>query len=174
MDELQIENYDDQPPEFRPADPVAPAVARAVAALIEEYLPDVHVEHIGSTAVPGLSGKGTVDLLLLYPAGTLESVRNALEALGFQRQRTRDPFPETRPMRTGAVTWAGQRYRLHVHVIAADAEEAEALLSFRDRLRASETLRRDYEACKQAILAAGINEGVAYAQAKAAFFRTPA
>ena len=53
--------------------------------------------------MPGCAGKGVVDLMLVYPDGLLGASREVLEALGFQRQTTRDPFPEDRPMRTGSV-----------------------------------------------------------------------
>ena len=76
-------------------------VAQRVAASIRSHLPGVLVEHIGSTCVLGCAGKGIVDLMLVYPEGQLAAARDVLDALGFQRQTTRDPFPEDRPMRHG-------------------------------------------------------------------------
>ena len=171
---LPIEPYEPGPPEFLPPDPEAAAVAEAVAAYIGAALPACRVEHVGSTAVAGLGGKGIVDLLLLYPPGGLADARDALAALGFQRQTGRDPFPEERPMRTGAVAWAGRRYRLHVHVVAAGDPEAAALLAFRDRLRASAELCAAYERRKREILAAGVRDGVDYSEAKTGFIRAAA
>src|SRR5689334_6831169 len=81
-------------------DPRAPQVALEVAQLIESRMLEVKVEHVGSTAVPGCTGKGIVDLIVLYPEGGLERIKNLLDQMGFQRQTTRDPFPEERPMRT--------------------------------------------------------------------------
>ena len=50
------------PPTVEPWDPRTIEVAAAVTELIRERRPDLTVEHIGSTAVPGLPGKGIVDL----------------------------------------------------------------------------------------------------------------
>jgi GrpB-like predicted nucleotidyltransferase (UPF0157 family) len=177
MSELVIGQYEERPAEYHPPDPAASAVARAVLELIERMLlndgvPGVRVEHIGSTAVPGLAGKGVVDLLLLYPPGALAAARDVLDEIGFQRQTTRDPFPEDRPMRLGAVRWEDRDYRLHVHVVAADAPEAAALIGFRDRLRADAALRDAYEARKREILAAGIRDTVAYCEAKSDFIQS--
>ena len=170
----RIEAYAGMPASLLPYDPAAPDVADSVATHIEAWLrhrgvPRARVEHIGSTAVPGLAGKGIIDLALLYPPGEIAVARDVLSDMGFQRQSTRDPFPEERPMRVGSVLWSGQRYLLHVHVVAEDAAEAVALIRFRERLRAEPALRAAYEARKREILATGIRDAVAYAEAKAGF-----
>jgi GrpB-like predicted nucleotidyltransferase (UPF0157 family) len=71
----------------------APEVARRVAELIAARRPGAVAEHIGSSAVPGLAGKGTVDLLLPTPAedspevAALRGFRDALLAdPGLRRQ----------------------------------------------------------------------------------------
>src|SRR6266478_3619333 len=121
-------------------DPRTAEVAKRVATIIQSNLPGIIVEHIGSTSVPGCAGKGVVDLMLLYPEGQLAAAKEALDALGFQRQTSRDPFPEERPMRVGSYVHEGKTYFLHVHVIAATSPEAEELRSFRARLRADSRL----------------------------------
>lgn len=143
----------------------------SVADMIQSHLPGVVVEHIGSTAVPGCAGKGIVDLMLLYPESQLAAARDVLAALGFQRQTTRDPFPEERPMRTGSLEYAGTTFLLHVHVIGAFAPEVEALRSFRDRLRADPSLVAAYIATKQAIIATGCTDAVDYSIRKGEFVR---
>src|SRR5262245_60865608 len=111
--------YEDRQAVCQGYDRRAVEVAQPVAASIRSHLPGVNVEHIGSTSVPGCAGKGIVDLMLLYPDGQLAAARDVLDALGFQKQTTRDPFPEDRPMRTGSVVYDGTTLLLHVHVIAA-------------------------------------------------------
>ena len=150
-------------------DPRVEQVAARVADLIRARRPELTVEHIGSTAVPGLAGKGVVDLMVLYPPGELENAKAVLDELGFQRQSTRDPFPESRPMRLGALSFAGEMFRLHAHVIAADADEALVLRRFRDRLREDAEMRAAYVGRKRAILAAGITDTIDYSYAKGEF-----
>jgi len=164
-------NYNDPDDVFRPYDPRFPEVARRVAALVEERMPDGLVELIGSTAVLDCAGKGNVDLLLLYAPGRLTAARDALDGLGFQRQAGLDPFPEERPMRVGTFTCDGTEFRLHVHVVAADAAEAETLPAFRDRLRADPELVAAYVASKQAALANGPTDNIAYNRAKEPFIQ---
>jgi GrpB-like predicted nucleotidyltransferase (UPF0157 family) len=153
-------------------DPRAPRVAACVAELIKRRAPELVVEHIGSTAVPGLCGKGVIDLMVLYKANGLEQAKAVLDRLGFQRQGTRDPFPESRPMRLGAIRFDGDTFRLHAHVIGADDEEAGVLRGFRDRLRCDAQLRAAYVERKRAILDAGITDSVAYSYAKHDFIQS--
>jgi GrpB-like predicted nucleotidyltransferase (UPF0157 family)/SAM-dependent methyltransferase/ADP-ribose pyrophosphatase YjhB (NUDIX family) len=161
--------YEERQAVCQDCDPRTGEIAQRVAASIRSYLPGVLVEHIGSTSVPGCAGKGIVDLMLLYPDGHLAAARDVLDALGFQRQTTRDPFPEDRPMRTGSVVYDGTTFLIHIHVIAASAPEAEELRRFRDRLRADPDLVASYVAAKKAILASGVTDSVDYCIRKGEF-----
>lgn len=157
-----------------PYDPRAPRVFRRTADLIRARLPaglaDMRIEHIGSTAVPGCAGKDNIDLLIVYRhEAELAAVKQALAALGFQPQRTRDPFPEDRPMRTGTLTHDGDTFLLHVHVVLSDSPEVAALLGFRDRPCADPALLADYVAQKRAIIAADTTDSIDYSRAKGEF-----
>lgn len=152
-----------------PHDPLCGAAARIVGRAVRARDRRLHVEHVGSTAVEGLPGKGIVDLLLTYPAGLLAEARDVLAELGFQHQEFGKPFPEERPMRVGTVAVMGREYRVHVHVIAEDSPEAAALRRFRDQLRADERLRLDYAERKRQLIEAGITESPDYAEAKGEF-----
>jgi GrpB-like predicted nucleotidyltransferase (UPF0157 family) len=163
--------YHSAPVECHDYDPRAPEVALKVARLIESRMPEVKVEHAGSTSVPGCAGKGVVDLMVLYPEGSLERIKNLLDEFGFQRQTTRDPFPEDRPMRTGSFELNGTVFRLHAHVISQLAPEAAELRLFRDALHTDPTLRAAYEALKLQLISAGITDGVDYSEAKTDFIK---
>jgi putative acetyltransferase len=161
--------YEGRPAVCHDYDPRTAEVAQRVSAAVRSRLPEVTVEHIGSTSVPACAGKGIVDLMLVYPDGQLAAARDVLDALGFQRPTGRDPFPEDRPMRTGSLVYDGTTFLLHVHVIAASAPEAEELRRFRDRLRADPDLVASYVAAKRAILASGVTDPVDYCTRKGGF-----
>ena len=61
--ERPIGPYERRPVSVAPWDPNVVVVADRVIAIIGARRPELHVEHIGSTAVPGLPGKGIVDLV---------------------------------------------------------------------------------------------------------------
>ncbi len=168
-DELVIGPYFQSPATCYDYDPRAPTVAHRVGSMIMSRLGSITVEHIGSTSVPGCAGKGVIDLMVLYPPGQLENAKQILADLGFQRQITRDPFPEDRPMRTGSVQYQGNTFRIHAHVLARDSSEVEELRTFRDQLRTDARLVAAYVAQKQEIIASGIIDSVEYAIAKGSF-----
>jgi GrpB-like predicted nucleotidyltransferase (UPF0157 family) len=102
-------------------------------------------------------------------AGGLEHAKQVLESLGFQHQSSRDPWPESRPMRLGAISYNGKSYRIHVHVISATSPEPAGLRAFRDTLNRDPALRQAYIDRKRAIIAAGITDSVDYSEAKGDF-----
>jgi GrpB-like predicted nucleotidyltransferase (UPF0157 family) len=163
--------YTDPADAFRPYDPRCPEVARRVIALIQSRLLEARVEHIGSSAIPGCAGKGVVDLMLLYPPGLLAAARDALDEMGFQRHTGPNAFPEERPVRIGTISHDGETFRLHVHVIAANAPEVAEQRHFRDTLRADPALVAEYVALKRVVLIEGVADSTEYNRGKDAFFK---
>jgi GrpB-like predicted nucleotidyltransferase (UPF0157 family) len=161
--------YVREPVACRPYDPRSAEVARRVGEAVRGHLPEVTVEHIGSTSVPGCEGKGVVDLMIPVTPGQLELVKALLDALGFQKQVApagHEPWPESRPMRQGGLEHEGTPFNLHVHVIPADSPEVETQYRFRDRLREDPALREAYVARKREILCQGITNSGDYSEAK--------
>jgi GrpB-like predicted nucleotidyltransferase (UPF0157 family) len=169
MDDVTILPYVRRvPPTCDEWDPRSAVAAARLVAVIAARLAEVSVEHVGSTSVP-CAGKGYIDLLIAYPDGALDRVKAELAALGFQQQQGRDPFPEDRPMRVGAIQEDGVTFPIHAHVVAARSAEADDMRKFRDRLRADPALRDAYVAKKRAILRAGVRDSIIYAIEKGDF-----
>jgi GrpB-like predicted nucleotidyltransferase (UPF0157 family) len=169
-----IGSYEREEVVCRAHDVRAVDVARRVGEAVREHLPEVEVEHVGSTSVPGCAGKEVVDLMIPVMPEQLEPVNALLDALGFQRQVAspgHEPWPESRPMRVGSLEHEGTRFKLHVHVIPADWPEVESQRRFRERLSADAALRDAYVARKREILSEGITNGGDYSLAKDAFIR---
>jgi len=153
------------PVEVHQADPQAPEVARRLIALIATRWPGAPAEHMGSSAVPGLAGKGIIDLLLAADPADIPAITQTLLELGFQPQIPA-AFPATRPMLWGSFRYGSIDYRVHVHVVPASSPEVAAMRGFRDALRADPLLRRRYAALKRAIVAGGPVDPVAFTKAK--------
>jgi GrpB-like predicted nucleotidyltransferase (UPF0157 family) len=160
-----IGRYRRLPVQVHQADPHAAEAARRLITLIASHWPATPAEHIGSTAVPGLAGKGIIDLLLAAGPADIPAITQALLELGFQPQRPA-AFPATRPMLWGTYRHRATQYRVHVHVVPADSPEVAALRGLRDALWADPVLRRRYVALKRAIVAGGPADPVAFTRAK--------
>jgi len=160
-----IGRYRRVPVQVHQADPDAPEVARRLIALIATRWPATPAEHVGSSAVPGLAGKGIIDLLLTAQPAHILDITKALLELGFQPQRPA-AFPPTRPMLWGTFRHGTREYRVHVHVVPAGSPEVAAMRGLRDALRADPVLRRRYAALKRAIVEGGPVDPVAFTKAK--------
>jgi nicotinamidase-related amidase/GrpB-like predicted nucleotidyltransferase (UPF0157 family) len=130
------------------------------------------VEHIGSTSVAGCPGKGVLDLLIPFEAGELSAWNERLFALGFQPQSGLDPFPETRPMRIGAIFHGGRLWRVHLHLVSAASPEVAGLRHFRDSLRENAPLREAYIQHKRQILDSGVCDPLDYCSQKGTFIES--
>jgi len=159
-------------------DPRVADVAARVIELVRERRPDISVEHIGSTAVEGLPGKGIVDLATEVDADEVAGVSEMLLGLGFQRQPGPDPFPAIRPMLVGALDLDGTTFRVHFHVqprhhpVWSGGYARE--LKFRDALRADKALSNDYARLKRGIVETGVDgrvDALAYTHAKTIWIR---
>ena len=151
-----------------PWDPRSIEVAGAVAELIGERRPDLVVEHIGSTAVPGLPGKGIVDLAIATTPEDVPAVVAILRELGFGPQPGPDPWPPSRPMLVGSLVRAGTTFRIHCHVLP-DREELKRDIAFRDALLADPALVEGYAALKTGIVSSGPLEPHQYTYRKQAW-----
>jgi dephospho-CoA kinase len=163
--EAPIGPYIRVPVQVHEADPRAPEAAQCLIALIATRWPATSAEHVGSSAVPGLAGKNTLDLLLAAHRAHVSAITQALLELGFQPQ-TPAAFPATRPMLWGSFRYGPTNYRVHVHVVPASSPEVAAMRGFRDALRANPLLRRQYAALKEAIVEGGPVDPVAFTKAK--------
>jgi GrpB-like predicted nucleotidyltransferase (UPF0157 family) len=143
-------------------DPAWPARFAREAAAIHAALGgrEQLIEHIGSTAVPGLAAKPIIDVLLVVADSADEgSYLPALEAAGYEL-RVREPgFFEHRMLRTPARD-------VHVHVFSPDSPEIERHLRFRERLRDSASDRELYAQTKRRLAARPWPTMQHYAEAK--------
>ena len=139
-----------------------PETFRLHAARISAALGDgaLQIEHIGSTAVPGLAAKPIVDVLVVVrDSADEDSYLPAMERAGYGL-RVREPaFEEHRMLRTA-------ERDVHVHVLSAGSPEIGRYIRFRDALRATPFLRARYQALKQALAAQDMADMNAYAEAK--------
>ena len=149
-------------------DPRALVVAERVRDLVAARRPDLVVEHIGSTAVPGLPGKGIVDLSVEAHPDEIPAIVRMLYELGFQPQPGPDPWPPTRPMPVGSMEVEGETFRIHFHVQPIGGTMPRDI-AFRDALRADPELVRQYADLKWSITAGGEIEGLRYTHSKTAW-----
>ena len=153
------------PVEVVPYDPAWPAAfdawrERLAAALGEAAC---RIEHVGSTAVPGLAAKPVIDVQVSVPDVADEAAyRPALEALGLPLRSRESGHRYSRPPQ-------GRPRVVQVHVCAAGSPWERAHLLFRDYLRTHLEAREAYAAVKASVAGQYREDRIAYNEAKAGF-----
>jgi GrpB-like predicted nucleotidyltransferase (UPF0157 family) len=159
--------------EVLPHDPRLAARARTerdrLARLLVPWLVD-GVEHVGSTAVPGLAAKPVIDLMasVADPGAVVAQAGERLAADGW---RYVPPELDRKQWRRFFVKpdASGQRRVAHLHVIQAGHPRWAEQVAFRDALRRDDRLARSYENLKRRLAAQHAGDREAYTDAKAEF-----
>ncbi len=126
-------------------DPAWPDQFGGEAARIRGALGDValHIEHVGSTSVPGLAAKPIIDIrLVVADSGNEGSYVPALEAAGYALRIREPEWHEHR-------VFKGPDININLHVYTEGSAEIERLLLLRNRLRDNDVERNLYEQTKR-------------------------
>jgi GrpB-like predicted nucleotidyltransferase (UPF0157 family) len=149
-------------------DPAWPAIFEQERASLQIALGPLvlNVEHIGSTAVPGLAAKPIIDIQL--SVHSLEDARSScvgpLQALGYAY------LPEYEARLPGQLFFRkGQPWSHHLHVLQDDHPRWRRRLLFRDHLRNHPEAVRAYAKLKRDLAAAFDDDMSGYMNAKTAF-----
>lgn len=156
IDPIMIADYDPRWPEqfellrLR----IAPALAPLAAA----------IEHVGSTAIPGLAAKPIIDMdVLLHSAADLPEAITRLAILGYQHRGDlgvpgREAFqPPSKDVPH------------HLYVCPPESHEYIRHITFREHLRANPQDARSYERLKRALAQEYRHDRETYNQAKTEF-----
>ena len=120
----------------------------------------LRVEHVGSTAVPGLVAKPVIDMQVsVADVASEASYLPQLEAAGLQLRAVDDVHRFFRP-------FPSQPRNVHVHVCAAGGDWEREHLLFRDYLRAHPAARDGYARAKQDAVRTWHDDRWAYTEAK--------
>ena len=151
--------------------PMWPATFDIEKRRLEEVFGEdrVLIEHVGSTAVPGLGAKPIIDILLGAP--TLATVESHIPGLVASGYRYVPEFERAIPERRFLVKTDGHPGYFHLHAVVYDTQFWRDQVDFRDLLRADPGYVERYWRLKSALAARFRNDREAYADAKGDFIR---
>jgi len=128
-----------------------------------------NIEHVGSTAIQGLGGKGIIDILIGTSKEAMSAISRVLQDHGYE-YHTRfstedryfffkdreDPLEDLR--------------RYHIHLTFIGSKQWIELLEFRDCLNASSELKEEYALLKQKAADLANQDGKVYMAIKEPIF----
>lgn len=137
-------------------------LVRRIGALV------LDIQHVGSTAVPGLVAKPILDIAVAVDSmDRVASLRPELVVLGYIDRG--DSGDDGGHLFVKDVAPAVRSHHLHI-VASADPQWCN-YLAFRDRLRSDEDLRAEYARLKCSLARQFVGDRVAYTQGKHSFIR---
>jgi GrpB-like predicted nucleotidyltransferase (UPF0157 family) len=137
--------------------------AAALRGALRELALDV--QHVGSTAVPGLKAKPILDIAVAIPAHSIVSTcATSLARLGYQYAYWAD-------LENDFTFEKGIDRTHHVHLVELDSHQWSDYLRFRDALRANVQLACEYERIKVELGARFCRDRASYTRAKGEFIR---
>lgn len=156
---------------FKPYSPIFPTLFEKEKERIESHAQKcIAIEHVGSTSIPGLGGKGIIDIAIAAKKQDMDAISTQLQNLGYEFRPTFStadryyfiidlPDPEE-----------GER-RYHIHLTYPENSEWHQLLGFRDYLRNHPEEAEEYAQIKRQAAAEANQEGERYRKMKEPMFK---
>lgn len=161
-DDKLSDDHQGSPIQILGYDPHWPELFRQQSVKIRAALGDraLAIEHVGSTAVPGLAAKPVIDVLLVVANSADEpAYLPALESAGYFLRHREPHWHEHRMLKARDI-------EVNLHVFSAACPEIERMLLFRDWLRANPADRDLYARTKIALASRNWQNVQQYADAK--------
>jgi GrpB-like predicted nucleotidyltransferase (UPF0157 family) len=126
----------------------------------------VEIEHVGSTAVPGIAAKPVIDIMPgVRSMADAEACIEGMRRLGYEYvPEFEEALPDRRYFRKGH-----PEQKLHVHIVQIGGEFWRRHIAFRDYLRAHPEAADEYAALKRRLAAQHPRDSHAYTHAKSEF-----
>lgn len=169
--EWQSHQHRSQKYVYKPYSKIFPELFEKERARIATVLKHaIAIEHVGSTAIPGLGGKGIIDIAIAVAKEEMENSSQILQELGFQ---FRPSF--STPSRFYFVAYfpdpeEGSR-RYHVHLTDPSSKEWKELIQFRDYLLSHPEAVEEYAQIKKQAASEANQVGSHYRKLKDPFFK---
>ncbi len=130
----------------------------------------VLIEHVGSTAIPGLGGKGIIDIAIAVKKEDLGTTSEQLQCLGYE---FRPSF--STPDRLYFINFLsdpeeGTR-RYHIHLTFPESDDWNGFIGFRDHLRTHPEALQEYAEIKKQAAHEANQEGERYRKLKEPMFK---
>ena len=156
---------------FKPYSKIFPELFLKEKERIASHVKTVlSIEHVGSTAIPNLGGKGIIDIAIAVHKRDMDSVSQQLQNLGYE---FRPNF--STPERYYFIVYLpdpeeGQR-RYHVHLTYPENGEWHQFIGFRDYLRTHPQEMEEYAEMKRRAAAEANHQGEQYRKIKEPIFK---
>jgi len=156
---------------FKPYSKIFPELFRKEKdRILSSITNDLTIEHVGSTAVPGLGGKGIIDIAIATDKSEIDTVNKQLQSLGYE---FRPSF--STPDRAYFIIFLPdpeeESRRYHLHLTYPESKDWKDLLAFRDYLNTHPEALEEYAEMKRTAANMADQHGETYRKIKDPMFK---
>lgn len=135
--------------EFKPYNPASPKLFNDEKNRLAGFFTgNYQIEHIGSTAVPSLGGKGIIDIMIAVPQGQMQNISQQAQNAGYIFR----PLASTETrlfLRTEYPEDFSNENAYHLHITFPESDDWKEAIAFRDYLRTHPEELNRYSEVKQ-------------------------
>ena len=137
--------------------------------MLINLLGNIRVEHVGSTSIPGLGGKGIIDILIGVNKNKIKTIENSLLKNNYilmqgASNKERRSFKKN----YGFLFW---KRRVHIHLTWLNSKTWKEMLKFKKALINSKSLQEKYSNLKKKAVKIAQGEGKIYRKLKEDFIK---
>ena len=125
------------------------------------------IEHMGSTAIPGLGGKGIVDIAVGVSKSKMAKVKKKIEEAGYEF-REKAGTPERLFFRR-EYSYKNRKRRIHIHLTEFGGKDWKEMIAFRESLLKHSELVEQYVKIKKEGFKKALGNGEKYRKHKEKF-----
>ncbi|MFH1840090.1 MAG: GrpB family protein [Nanoarchaeota archaeon] len=115
---------------------------------LKKFLPkNAKIKHIGSTAVPGLGGKGIIDVFISVNKKEIKKTKENLGKHGYKLKPTGGS--KQRKFFEKDYTYNKKTRRVHIHLTFHDSQEFKKAINFVKYLRNNPKITKEYAKIKK-------------------------
>jgi len=136
---------------------------------LRKIFPKAIIEHIGSSSVTGLGGKGIIDIAIAVPKKDLTASIIKLQMIGYNYR----PFggDAERKFFQKIIRYAGNERRVHIQLTYENSRNWNSVIGVRDYLRGNPDAAEEYAQLKRRAVKYAKGESKKYREYKQRFLK---
>lgn len=136
---------------------------------LKKIFPIAEIEHIGSSAVPSLGGKGILDIAISVSKKAIPNAIKKLQGNGFEYK----PFAGDKDRRflQKIIKYVGGERRVHIQLTYKNSKTWKSMVALREYLTKHKEVAKEYARVKREAVKHAKGEGKKYMEYKKSFLQ---
>lgn len=136
---------------------------------LRKILPYAKIEHVGSSAVKNLGGKGIIDILIAVDKKSKNKAKKQLQNYGYEY--TYHPNDSNRMFFKRIIKYSKKERRIHIHLTHYNSHNWKSIIGVRNFLRDDKKTAREYTKVKKCAVKYANGNGKKYRDYKDSYLK---